>query len=258
MSPISAGDREAGDPADPRGASSAAGCSDDRRPSAAARARSRAIAPVEIVDQLKAGVDVTSATARGNPSSVEQPAAGDAEQVGHRDAGGRRRSASRARGSSAIERCLTRCSRHRERSRSAAQLGRRQPDRRHQIPERQLRQHPRVDLVGLARQRRQPLDLLRVGDQHLPAVARPARRARTARRSSTPPPRAPARHTPPPAAPARTGRRDPRARRKRSTSSPSIGDQAHLNPLATQIQTNVQHSTPSFRGRRAGSARPTA
>ncbi len=35
-----------------------------------------------------------------------------------------------------------------------AQLGRRQPDRRHQIPERQLREHARINLVGLARQRR--------------------------------------------------------------------------------------------------------
>ena len=43
-----------------------------------------------------------------------------------------------------------------------------QPDRRHQIPERQLRQDPRADLVGLARQRRQPLDPLRVSDQHHP------------------------------------------------------------------------------------------
>jgi hypothetical protein len=51
-----------------------------------------------------------------------------------------------------------------------AQLRGRQPDRRHQIPERQLRQHPRIDLIRLARQRRQPLDPLRVGDQHLPTV----------------------------------------------------------------------------------------
>jgi hypothetical protein len=44
-----------------------------------------------------------------------------------------------------------------------------QPDRRHEVAPRQLRQHARVDLVGLARQRRQALDLLRVRDQHLPA-----------------------------------------------------------------------------------------
>ena len=44
-----------------------------------------------------------------------------------------------------------------------------QPDRRHEVAPGQLGQHARVDLVGLASQRRQPLDLLRVGDQHLPA-----------------------------------------------------------------------------------------
>jgi hypothetical protein len=46
----------------------------------------------------------------------------------------------------------------------------RQPDRRHQIPPRQLGQHPRVDLVGPAGQRRKALDLHRVGDLHDPAA----------------------------------------------------------------------------------------
>src|SRR3954467_2833811 len=45
-----------------------------------------------------------------------------------------------------------------------------QPDRRHQIALGEHGQDPRVDLVGLARQRRQTLDLVRVGDQHLPAA----------------------------------------------------------------------------------------
>jgi hypothetical protein len=45
-----------------------------------------------------------------------------------------------------------------------------QPDRRHQIPPRQLGQHPGVDLVGLAGQRRESLDLDRVGDLHRPAA----------------------------------------------------------------------------------------
>jgi hypothetical protein len=44
-----------------------------------------------------------------------------------------------------------------------------QPDRRDQIPPRQLGQHPGIDPVGLARQRRQPLHLLRIGDLDLPA-----------------------------------------------------------------------------------------
>jgi hypothetical protein len=44
-----------------------------------------------------------------------------------------------------------------------------QPDRRHQIAPAKLGEHPRVDAVGLARQRRQPLDLPRVGDLDIPA-----------------------------------------------------------------------------------------
>jgi hypothetical protein len=52
-----------------------------------------------------------------------------------------------------------------------AQLKRRQPDRRDQIEARQLGQHPRVDAVGLARQRPQALDLLGIGDLDLPAAA---------------------------------------------------------------------------------------
>src|SRR5436309_8061 len=45
-----------------------------------------------------------------------------------------------------------------------------QPDRRHEITKRQLGQHARVDLVGLARQRRESLDALGVGDEHVPAL----------------------------------------------------------------------------------------
>jgi hypothetical protein len=45
-----------------------------------------------------------------------------------------------------------------------------QPDRGHQVPTRQLGEDPGVDAVGLARQRRQPFHLLRVGDLHLPAL----------------------------------------------------------------------------------------
>src|SRR5207244_13062838 len=46
-----------------------------------------------------------------------------------------------------------------------------QPDRRHQLAPRELGQHPGVDPVGLAGQRRQPLHLACVGDLHLPAGA---------------------------------------------------------------------------------------
>ncbi|MGH2716629.1 MAG: hypothetical protein ACRDM7_22635 [Thermoleophilaceae bacterium] len=45
-----------------------------------------------------------------------------------------------------------------------------QPDRRHQVAVAQDRQHPRVDLVGLAGQGSQALDLLGVGDLDLPAL----------------------------------------------------------------------------------------
>ena len=45
-----------------------------------------------------------------------------------------------------------------------------QPDRRHQVTLAQHRQHHRVDLVGLARQRGKPLHLLGVGDLDRPAL----------------------------------------------------------------------------------------
>ena len=162
---------------------------------------------LEIVDQHQAGVDVR-APRLGDVELLEESAARDAEQVGHvalvaeRDQRGvhpvlQRRAVLDQMQPPAGDLPL------------AAQLDRGQPDRRHQVPERQLGQHPRVDLVRLARQRRQPLDLLRVGDQHLPAVRRRARRGRTGRRSSTPPHRAPARRRPRPGARGRAGRRDP-------------------------------------------------
>jgi len=44
-----------------------------------------------------------------------------------------------------------------------------QPDRRHQLAARELGQHPSVDAVGLAGERRQPFHLLRVRDLDLPA-----------------------------------------------------------------------------------------
>jgi hypothetical protein len=44
-----------------------------------------------------------------------------------------------------------------------------QPDLGHEVAVREDGQHARVDLVGLARQRREALDLGRVGDQHVPA-----------------------------------------------------------------------------------------
>jgi hypothetical protein len=52
----------------------------------------------------------------------------------------------------------------------AADLGVGQPDRRHQVALGERRQHHRVDLVGLAGKRREPLDLLGVGDLDRPAL----------------------------------------------------------------------------------------
>jgi hypothetical protein len=44
-----------------------------------------------------------------------------------------------------------------------------QPDRWHQVAAGELGQHPGIDPIGLARQRRQSLHLLGVGDLDLPA-----------------------------------------------------------------------------------------
>jgi hypothetical protein len=46
---------------------------------------------------------------------------------------------------------------------------RRQPDRRHQVAARQLGEYVGVDAVGLGGQRCQALDLLGVGERHVPA-----------------------------------------------------------------------------------------
>jgi hypothetical protein len=51
----------------------------------------------------------------------------------------------------------------------AAHGGVRQPDRRHQLAAGELGQHPGVDAVGLAGERRQPFHLVRVRDLDLPA-----------------------------------------------------------------------------------------
>jgi hypothetical protein len=122
---------------------------------------------LEVLDQRQTGVDGAAPRLRDR-DAVEQLAAGDAEQVGHR-----------ARVPERDQRRVDAVLEHRAvldqvqpEARllalgTHARVG--QPDRRHQVTVREHRQHTRVDLVGLARQRRQPLDLLRVGDQHLPA-----------------------------------------------------------------------------------------
>jgi len=64
---------------------------------------------------------------------------------------------------------LTRCSRKRRELALTPDHRVRQPDLRHQVALGQQREDAGVDLVGLARQRRQALDLRRVSDQHIPA-----------------------------------------------------------------------------------------
>ena len=185
-------------------------------------------------------------------SSLQQSAAGDAEQVGHVAlvAEGDQRRVHPVLQRRAV---LDQMQPPAGDLPLAPQLERGQPDRRHQIPERQLGQHPRVDLVGLARQRRQPLDLLRVGDQHLPAVRdqlvvhepgavhrldHPAHRLAVHRHPTREPIQAVA----------------IRGRREAVDQLPLIGDQAHVNPFATQIQTNMQHEHSSPARRQAGSS----
>ena len=59
-------------------------------------------------------------------------------------------------------------------------LERRDPQRGHQVAAHELGEHARVDPVGLARQRRDRLDLPRVRDLELPAAARSRSRTQTA------------------------------------------------------------------------------
>jgi hypothetical protein len=127
-----------------------------------------------------------------------------------------------------------------------AELGRRQPDRRHQIAERQLRQHPRVDPVGLARQRRQALDPLRVGDQHLPPIPDQliVQKPRAVHRLNDPAHRLVI-HSDPPRQPIQTV---PVTRRAEMLDQlPIARDQAHVDTLATEIQPHVQHNNSLLR-----------
>jgi hypothetical protein len=122
----------------------------------------------------------------------------------------------------------------------------RQPDRRHQIALGQHREHARVDPVGLAGQRRQPLDLLGVRDQHLPAVLleRVVHEPRTVHRldhGTHAVTRQPPRQPPQPVGVGRHhGLGDQLA---------MLVDQADIEPLAAQIQTSVQHENGPPRAR---------
>ena len=99
---------------------------------------------LEIVDQHQARVDVR-APRLGDLELTEQSAAGDAEQVGHVPlvAEGDQRRVHPVLQRRAV---LDQVQPPTGDLPLAAQLERGQPDRRHQIPERQLGQHPRIDL----------------------------------------------------------------------------------------------------------------
>ena len=119
---------------------------------------------------------------------------------------------------------------------------RRQPDRGHQVAARELGQHPRVDAVGLARQRRQPLDLLRIGDLNVPAatlqdvVHEPRAVHRLDHRSDGLAPVAQL-HQPRQTAQAIAVRR----RHARLDALTTLTKQAVIHPPATEIQTSMQH-----------------
>jgi Transposase IS116/IS110/IS902 family len=107
------GDREAGDPADARRG--------HQQWDVAMIGAGPAQPGLEIVDQLKARPNVTH-PGLGEIQLGEKPAAGDAEQISHRDLMAEAISDAWTR-VLRIARCLTRCSRHRARSRSARSSG---------------------------------------------------------------------------------------------------------------------------------------
>jgi hypothetical protein len=116
-----------------------------------------------------------------------------------------------------------------------------QPDRRDQLALAQARQHPRVDLVGLTGQRRQPLDLLRVGDLDLPALLleRVVNQPGPAHRLDHRAHRLPIDHVDPPGqAPQRL-----RIRRRGELLQvlADLGQQTDIDPASTQIQPGLQH-----------------
>jgi hypothetical protein len=113
-----------------------------------------------------------------------------------------------------------------------------QPDLGHQVAGRQRGQQPGVDLVGLAGQRRQPLDPCWRRRSARPSRAPPAGRARTARRSSTRSRRAPPAPTSPPL-----------AARPRSPSA--SGGEAHSSTISPSGETR---QTSTLRRRRSNPA----
>jgi hypothetical protein len=116
-----------------------------------------------------------------------------------------------------------------------------QPDLRDQITPRELGQHPRVDPVSLARERRQPLHPLRISNPHIPAkqlelvMHKPSTRHRLDRCQHRP--------TMPPRVLDKIAQSMPLRRDDTSSSLDSVVVQPRpLQTLATEIQTDLQHA----------------
>jgi hypothetical protein len=132
----------------------------------------------EVVDQIQTRVDGLAPRLR-ELEALQELASGDPEQV--RD---------RARVPEAHQRRVDPVLEHRlvlDQMQPEARLLTltADPDLRHQIAVREDSQHPRVDPVGLARQRREPFHLLGMSDPDIPPQTAQACHARTAPRSST-------------------------------------------------------------------------
>ena len=191
---------------------------------------------LEVVDQLEAGVDV-AAPRVGDREAVEQLAPGAAEEVadGTRVAEGDQR-----RVDAVLERRAVPHQMQAKARQLALTADRRigQPDGRHQVALGEHREHPRIDLVGLAGKRRQPFDLLRVGDQHLPAVLfeRVVHEARPVHRLD---------HSPHPTTGKTAGKtaQPVGVRRHRGLADQlaTLVKQTDVKPTSTQIQSSVQH-----------------
>jgi hypothetical protein len=190
----------------------------------------------EVVDQPQADVDV-AAPRIGDLQAIEQLAAGVAEQIRHR---ARVAEGDQRRVDAVLERRAMADEMQAEPRELAFAANRRvgQPDRRHQIAPGQLGQHARVDLVGLAGQRRQAFDLLRVGNQHLPAefLQRVVHEPRAVHRLDHRP-HSPGLHAHGEMAQTVGVRRGGGLRDQLA----GIVEQADVEPTSTEIQSSVQH-----------------
>ena len=129
----------------------------------------------------------------------------------------------------------------------APHLRSRQPDLRHQVAAGELGQHPGVDPIGLARERRDPLRPLRIRDPHIPAgelelvVHEPRPGHRLDRRQH---------RLPMLALEAVHKMREPIAIRRAGALADPLtvsGERVPVETLATEIQSDVQHPWASFR-----------